>query len=79
MPDRAGTHEVTDEGVTALVIVLPRGGSVTVQLNPYLLIEHPINRCVLRVNALLVGLWKYFPLYVSQKSLYNPSTLTFLS
>ena len=47
MPDRAGTHEATGEGVTKLVIALPHGGSVTVQLNPYLVIEHPIIRCVL--------------------------------
>ena len=30
--------------------------------NPnYLVIEHPITRCVLCVNALWVGLWKYVP------------------
>ena len=56
MPDGAGTHEATGEGVTELVIALPHGGSVTVQFNPYLVIEHPIIRCVLCVNALWVSL-----------------------
>ena len=51
MPDGAGTHEATGEGVTELVIALPHGGSVTVQFNPYLVIEHPIIRCVLCVKA----------------------------
>ena len=46
MPDEAGTHEATGEGVTELVIVLPYGGLVTVQFNSYLVIEHPIIRCV---------------------------------
>ena len=59
MPDGARTHESTGEGVTELGIALPNGGSFTVQFNPYLLIEHPIIRCVLCVNALRVGLWKY--------------------
>ena len=38
MPDGAGTHEATGEGVavTKLVTALPRGGSVTVQFNPWL-------------------------------------------
>ena len=55
-----GTHEETSEGVTKLVIALPHNGSVTVQLNPYPVIEHPIIRCVFCVNAVLwVGLWKY--------------------
>ena len=49
----------TGGGVTELVTVPPHGGLVTVQFNPYLVIEHPIIRCVLRVNALWVGLWKY--------------------
>ena len=62
MPDRAGTHEATEEGVTELVIALAHGGSVTVQFNPYLVIEHPNIRCVLCVNALLISLWKYVPL-----------------
>ena len=48
--------------MTELVIALPHGGSVTVQFNPNLVIEHPIIRCVLCVNALWVGLWKYAPL-----------------
>ena len=52
----AGTHEAFKEGVTELVIVLPHGGSVTVQFNPYLVIEQQINHRVLRVNALWVGL-----------------------
>ena len=42
-----------------LVIALPHGGSVTVQYNPYLVLEHPISRCVSFVNALWVGLWKH--------------------
>ena len=61
MPDGAGTHEPSGEGVTKMVIALPRGGSVTVQFNPYLVIDHPIIRGVLCVNALWVGLWKYAP------------------
>ena len=40
------------------MIALPRVGSVTVQFNPYLVIEHPIIRYVLCINALWVGLWK---------------------
>ena len=56
MPDGAGTHEATGEGVTELVMTLLHGGSVTVQFNPYLVIEHPIIRCVLCVNALWVSL-----------------------
>ena len=40
---------------------LPHGGLVTVQFNPYLVIQYPIVCCVLRVNALWVGLWKYVP------------------
>ena len=51
----------TAEQVTESVIPLPRGGSVTVQFNSYLVIEHPIIRCVLFVDALWVGLWKYTP------------------
>ena len=43
-------------------IWIPYGGSVTVQFNPYSVIEHQIIRCVLCVNALWVGLWKYVPL-----------------
>ena len=69
MPDGAGTHEATGEGVTELVIALPHGGSVTVQFNPYLVIEHPIIRCVLCVNALWVGLWKYVPPNPNPKSI----------
>ena len=45
MPDGAGTHKATGEGVTELVIALPHGGLVTVQFNPYLVIEHPIISC----------------------------------
>ena len=54
MPDGAGTHEATGEGVTEKVIALPHGASVTVQFNPYnsLFIEHPIIRGVVSVNAL---------------------------
>ena len=52
MHDGAGTHEATGEGVTELMIALPHGSSVTVQFNPNLVIEHPIIRCVLCVNAL---------------------------
>ena len=48
--------------MSELLIALPHGGSVTVPFNPYLVIEHPIIRCVLRVNALWVGLWKYIPI-----------------
>ena len=44
------------------MIALPHGGSVAVQFNPHLVIEHPIIRCVLCFNALWVGLWKYTPL-----------------
>ena len=51
MPDGAGTHEVTGEGVTELVIALPHGGSVSVEFYSYLIIEHPNICCVLRVNA----------------------------
>ena len=40
---------------------LPHGGSVTVQFNPYLFVEHPIIRCVLCVNTPWVGLWKCVP------------------
>ena len=58
MPDGAGTHEATGEGVTELVIALPHGSSATVQFNPYLVVEHPNIRCGLCVNALWVGLWK---------------------
>ena len=56
MPDGVGAHEATGEGVAELMIALPHGGSVTVQFSPYLVIEHPIIRCVLCVNALWVGL-----------------------
>ena len=55
----AGTHETTGEGVTELAIALPHCGPVTVQFNPYLVIEHPIIRCVMCVDALWIGLWKY--------------------
>ena len=47
MPDEAGTSEATGEGVTELVIALPHGGSVAVQFNPYLVIEHPLMRRVM--------------------------------
>ena len=47
MPDGAGTHESTGEGVAELVIALPHGGSVAVQFSPYLVTEHPIIRGVL--------------------------------
>ena len=57
----SGTHETTGEGLTELVIALPHDGSVTVQFNPYLVIEHPVIRCVLRVTVLWVDLWKYVP------------------
>ena len=53
MPDGAGTHEATGE----LVIALPRGGSVTVRVNLYLVIVHPSIRCAMCVDALWVGLW----------------------
>ena len=62
MPDGPVTHEATGEGVTELVIALPHGGSVAIQFNPFLDIEHPIIRCVLCVDApwaLWIGLWKY--------------------
>ena len=53
MPSEAETREAT---VTALfVTALPHGRSVTVQLNPYLVIEDPNIRCVLSVKALWVG------------------------
>ena len=61
MPDGAGTHDATPEGVTKLVIGLLHGGSVTVQFHPYLVIEHLIIRCVLCVDALRVGLWEHVP------------------
>ena len=41
MPVGAGTHEATGEGLTELVIVLPHGCLVTVQLNPSLVIKNP--------------------------------------
>ena len=41
------------------MIALPHGGSVTVQFNPCLVIEHPIIRCVLCVDTVWVGLWKH--------------------
>ena len=44
-----------------LVIALPHGGSVTVQFNPYLVLEPPIIRCVLCANALWVGLCEHTP------------------
>ena len=46
MPDGGGAYEATGEGVTESVIVLSHGSSVTVQFNPYLLIEHPITHCI---------------------------------
>ena len=61
MPDGAGTHEATGEMVNELVLALPHGSLVTVQINPSLVIEHPITRCVLSVNTLQVSLWKCFP------------------
>ena len=42
MPNGAGTHEATGKGVNELAIALPHGGLVTVQFNPYLVIEHPL-------------------------------------
>ena len=66
MPAGAGTHEATSKGVTELAIVVPHCGSVTVQFNPYLVIEHQIIRGVLCVNvARWVGLWKYAPQLLS--------------
>ena len=59
--DGAGTRETTGEAVTELVIALPHGGSVTVDFDPYLVIERPIIRCMLCVHALWVGLRKYVP------------------
>ena len=49
--------------VAELVIALPHGGLVTLQLNRYLIIEYPMVRCVLHlcVNELWVGLWNYVP------------------
>ena len=61
MPNGAGNHETTGEGLSELVIALPHGSSVTVQFNPHLIVEHQILRCVMCVNALWVGLWKYIP------------------
>ena len=50
-PTGQGLMRHTGEGVTELGIALPHdGSSVTVQFNPYLVIEHPIIRCVLCVN-----------------------------
>ena len=54
-----------ERGMAQLVIALPHGGSVTVKLNLYLVIEHPILGCRLCVDALYVTLWNYFP--------YNPN------
>ena len=42
----------TGEVVTELVIGLPNGGQITVRVNAYPVIEHPIICCVLLVNAL---------------------------
>ena len=42
-----GLMRKLDEAVTELVTALPHGASVTVQFNPYLVIEYPIVRCVL--------------------------------
>ena len=61
MLDGAGTHKTTGEGVNEFVIALPHGGPVTVQFNPYPVIEDPTIRCVLCVDALCVGMWKYAP------------------
>ena len=47
--------------MTELVKALPHGSLVTVQSNPYVVLEHPIIRCVLCVNVLWVVLWKYTP------------------
>ena len=69
MPDGAGTNEATGEGITELVILLPHGGSVTIQFNPYrvsehpvirypyLVSEHPIIRCVLCVVCQCTVIW----------------------
>ena len=59
MPDGSGTHEVTRDGMGKIVIALPHGGSITVQFNPCLVVEHPIIRYVLCVNTLQVGFSKY--------------------
>ena len=59
-----------------MVVGLPHGGSVTVQFNPYLVIEHPIIRRVLRANALWVGMWKYVPLLTLNVTLTLTLTLT---
>ena len=51
----------TGERVPELVIALPRGGSVTVQFNPYLVTEQPAIRCVLCVNGTMVRLVELRP------------------
>ena len=39
----------------------PPAYTITVQFNLYLVIEHPNILCVLCVNVLWVGVWKYAP------------------
>ena len=51
-----GLTRQAGKGATELVIALPHAGSVTVQFNHYVVIEHPITRYVFRVNVVDVDI-----------------------